>query len=194
MSNERKNTPVAVTNLRKIWEQKKHEMEITQIEAAEKLGWTQGAFSQYLNGITQLGPSAVIKIANFLDVDPLAIDPNIGQALPHVKKTIVTYSFRDAETKLNEVQDVNLDVLDNAVRVRMDTSQTLGTFVLPKDTLIECLPWPVSNDYVPRQTTGALFFLVQLIGVKRWKIFQEKDLPKPNTINKQLVIIGFSLY
>ncbi len=67
--------PKAVINLRRIWENKKHHLEITQAQAAEKLGWTQGAFSQYLNNITDLHPDAVAKLANFLEVDPLEIDP-----------------------------------------------------------------------------------------------------------------------
>ena len=52
--------PQAINNLRAIWEQKKIEMQFTQVEAAKELGWSQGAISHYLNNITALGPSAVI--------------------------------------------------------------------------------------------------------------------------------------
>ena len=69
--------PQAINNLRAIWEQKKIEMQFTQVEAAKELGWSQGAISHYLNNITALGPSAVIKFANFLGVDPLDIDPEV---------------------------------------------------------------------------------------------------------------------
>ena len=71
-----KTLPVAVRNLRKIWNDKKHQFEITQTAAADKLGWTQGAFSQYLNNITELHTDAIAKLANFLEVDPHEIDPN----------------------------------------------------------------------------------------------------------------------
>lgn len=67
--------PTAVKNLRKIWDQKKEKFELNQTDAAKKLGWTQGAFSQYLNNITELNTDAVAKLANFLEVDPHEIDP-----------------------------------------------------------------------------------------------------------------------
>jgi len=67
--------PIAVQNLRRIWDSKKEQFEINQTEAAKKLGWTQGAFSQYLNNITDLNHDAIAKLANFLEVDPFEIDP-----------------------------------------------------------------------------------------------------------------------
>ena len=67
--------PIAVQNLRRIWEKRKKSLEINQSQAAETLGWTQGAFSQYLNNITELHDEAVAKLANFLEVDPHEIDP-----------------------------------------------------------------------------------------------------------------------
>lgn len=71
-----KNLPIAVRNLRKIWNDKKDQFEVTQVQAAKKLGWTQGAFSQYLNNLTELHADAVAKLANFLEVDPHEIDPD----------------------------------------------------------------------------------------------------------------------
>ena len=70
--------PKAVSNLRRIWETKKDHLEVTQAQAAKKLGWTQGAFSQYLNNITDLHSDAVAKLANFLEVDPHEIDPEFN--------------------------------------------------------------------------------------------------------------------
>jgi predicted transcriptional regulator len=67
--------PKAVQNLRRIWEERKQTLEVNQTQAAEALGWTQGAFSQYLNAITELNDEAVAKFANFLEVDPSEIDP-----------------------------------------------------------------------------------------------------------------------
>lgn len=75
-------TPVAVKNLRRIWEAKKSDMKFTQVTAAHELGWSQGLISHYLNNITDLGPLATIKFANFLGVDPREIDPQIVQDLP----------------------------------------------------------------------------------------------------------------
>lgn len=65
---------MAANNLRKIWDIRKSEIGLTQTEAAKELGWTQGALAQYLNQITELNPPAVVKLANFLGVDPREID------------------------------------------------------------------------------------------------------------------------
>lgn len=73
--------PPQVLNLRKIWNHKQNEMHFTQTDASKKLNWSQGAISHYLNNITDLGPAAVIKFANFLHVDPTEIDPNIEEHL-----------------------------------------------------------------------------------------------------------------
>lgn len=73
---------MAVNNLRRIWDAKKAEIGVTQSEAAKKLGWTQGAVAQYLNNITELNATAIIKLANFLGVDPRDIDPNAEDEFP----------------------------------------------------------------------------------------------------------------
>tara|TARA_B100000945_G_scaffold160833_1_gene129145 strand:- start:828 stop:1451 length:624 start_codon:yes stop_codon:yes gene_type:complete len=64
-------------NLKRIWENKAHEFKFTQRQAAKKLDWSQGAISQYLNGITELSPQAIVKMANFLGVAPHDIDPDL---------------------------------------------------------------------------------------------------------------------
>ena len=93
--------PLSVTNLRRIWNLKKSEMQITQAEAAKKLGWTQGAFSQYLNNLTSLNPAAVIKLANFLEVDPKEIDPDINEHLPNLHKIEIRYRLSNAITRIH---------------------------------------------------------------------------------------------
>lgn len=78
----KKESSVAVNNLRRIWDAKKAEIGVTQTEAARKLGWTQGAVAQYLNNITELNASATIKLANFLGVDPRDINPYATNEFP----------------------------------------------------------------------------------------------------------------
>lgn len=68
--------PLTVVNLQRIWADKKRALKLTQTQAAKELGWTQGAFSQYLNGVTELNPSAVLKLAKYLEVPPEDIDPS----------------------------------------------------------------------------------------------------------------------
>jgi transcriptional regulator with XRE-family HTH domain len=71
---------VVLKNLKRIWNQRKRELGLTQVSAAKDLGWTQGALSQYLNNLTELRPSATIKLANYLSVPASDIDPNIHKS------------------------------------------------------------------------------------------------------------------
>ena len=98
-----KNLPVAVRNLRKIWNNKKNEFEITQTAAADKLGWTQGAFSQYLNNITELHTDAIAKLANFLEVDPHEIDPNYSPVEAQRIRVPVLYVYPKTPPNFHEV-------------------------------------------------------------------------------------------
>jgi len=96
--------PAAVNNLRRIWNEKKAEMKFTQVQAAEKLGWTQGAISHYLNNITELGPAATIKFANFLDVDPSEIDPEVTEHLPNIYTRVIKYDIGNLKKPINRKQ------------------------------------------------------------------------------------------
>ena len=94
--------PQAVNNLRAIWDKKKVEMKFTQVEAAAKLGWSQGAISHYLNNITELGPAAVVKFANFLGVDPLEIDPSVISHLPNTRALKITRNTSNFSKHINQ--------------------------------------------------------------------------------------------
>lgn len=97
-----KELPIEVKNLRRIWDSKKLDIRFTQVTAAKDLGWTQGAISHYLNAITELNPAAIIKFANFLDVDPRDIDPNIEPNLPSVSSLRLDYVASDMSKKLKD--------------------------------------------------------------------------------------------
>lgn len=94
--------PIVLENLRKIWELKKSEMQINQQDAARDLGWTQGAFSQYLNSITKLNTAAVIKIANYLGVPASSIDPDISSKLPAIHHIKVRYQNKSTTPLKNK--------------------------------------------------------------------------------------------
>lgn len=54
----------AAINLRRIWDDRKDALGLTQDSAADKMGFgTQGAVSHYLNGYTPLNTDAVLKFA-----------------------------------------------------------------------------------------------------------------------------------
>lgn len=85
--------PIPVQNLRRIWDQYKREHKITQVEVGKKLGMSQSGFSHYISNITALNPSAIMKIATFLEVHPAEIDPSWGRDIP-VEYTSVTVNSR----------------------------------------------------------------------------------------------------
>ena len=95
--------PIAVQNLRRIWEDRKKSLEINQSQAAETLGWTQGAFSQYLNNITELHDEAIAKLANFLEVDPLEIDPTFRPVEAQRIRVPVLYVYPKTPPNFHEV-------------------------------------------------------------------------------------------
>ena len=68
-------------NFKRLWKARRQELDITQKTAADRLGMTQGAFSQYLNGHTEINEKAVLKIAKFLGVPPVEIDPTFDQKM-----------------------------------------------------------------------------------------------------------------
>ena len=94
--------PIPVQNLRRIWASKKIEMQFNQTAAAKELGWSQGAVSHYLNDITEMGPAAIVKFANFLNVDPTEIDPTVVAKLPKVRKVLLTKSAADMALNITQ--------------------------------------------------------------------------------------------
>lgn len=64
--------------LKEIWQQKKHELHLTQDKAADIMGMSQGAVGQYINGITKMSADIKIRFADMLGVDVADIDPELG--------------------------------------------------------------------------------------------------------------------
>ncbi len=114
-------TPVAVKNLRRIWEAKKSDMNFTQVTAAQELGWSQGLISHYLNNITDLGPLATIKFANFLGVDPRDIDPEIADDLPKTKGYHFKYLASDMTKIIRKSIDITVPEDSFMVELTADT-------------------------------------------------------------------------
>ena len=90
-------------------------MRFTQAEAAVDLGWSQGAVSHYLTNITELGPLAVIKFANFLNVDPLEIDPSIQEYLPTFDRYDITMRSSDATNSKTIIETNYISVREKSI-------------------------------------------------------------------------------
>lgn len=132
---------VVVKNLKQIWNQRKRELGLTQVSAAKELGWTQGALSQYLNNLTELRPSATIKLANYLSVPASDIDPNIHKHMPnHVS---VRVKHRNLSTKiLKQVSTEAMAVMANksafVIEIDEDTETLDNNRLLYKNTRLIC--------------------------------------------------------
>ncbi|WP_291812750.1 helix-turn-helix transcriptional regulator [Limnobacter sp.] len=196
MPNTKERLPVAVTNLRKIWSQKKHEMQITQVEAADKLGWTQGALSQYLNGITELGPSAVIKLANFLGVDPEEIDPAIGNNLPGVRRVPIRFNFNS--TKPLKDQYALMSTADSIFRVQIKpefvNEKLRKRFPYAAKVPYHLVCIDANKEYRPRSTDNEPLYLICRKGETEFDIAVESQLPPASSLSKKFAILGLAFY
>ena len=183
------NFPVAVQNLRNIWNKKKVEMQFTQVEAAQILGWSQGAISHYLNNITELGPAAVVKFANFLSVDPLDIDPSVEGFLPNIRTRLIKYDASNLSTAMNEkFYDKNPE---SAFWVRIE-GETWTDLTGDQEKSIGGAPWHIRVCPV-KDFPNARLFLVQLKGKKEAKLFRMQALPKAESIRKKYSILELDI-
>ena len=181
--------PLAVQNLRNLWNIKKVEMQFTQMEAAQTLGWSQGAISHYLNNITELGPAAVIKFANFLSVDPLDIDPSVAGFLPSIRTRVIKYDASNLSTPMNEkFYDSNPE---SAFWVRIE-GETLAGLTGDQEKSIGGAPWHIRVCPV-KDFPNARLFLVQLKGQKGAKLFRMGVLPKAESIRKKYSILELDI-
>lgn len=178
--------PVAVNNLRKIWDKKKAELKFTQVEAANELGWSQGAISHYLNDITSLNPAATIKFANFLDVDPQEIDPEILEYLPNTSTREIKYNIGNMKKPINE--KVYQRTVKNSFWVEI---QSTDFEHFPEDQVFngraQVLVCPV------KEHPDATLTLVEHINKKRARIYPTKVKPPKSKINREWSVLECSV-
>ena len=183
------NFPVAVQNLRNIWNKKKVEMQFTQVEAAQILGWSQGAISHYLNSITELGPAAVVKFANFLSVDPLDIDPSVEGFLPNIRTRLIKYDASNLSTAMNEkFYDKNPE---SAFWVRIE-GETWTDLTGDQEKSIGGAPWHIRVCPV-KDFPNARLYIVQLKGNKEAKLYRSEALPQAKLISKKYSILDIDI-
>ena len=194
--NEQKST--VVKNLRKIWDSKKLEIQFTQVTAAKDLGWSQGAISHYLNEITELNPAAVIKFANFLDVDPRDIDPEIEPNLPSVHNLIVKYNAKDMSRAINKT--LSDRSLASSILVKIPNEGEYSVFYratvpaayLNQSTVddLEC--------YIclckPSDLIKPKFYAARLKGKKNLRFYNSASLPDRALIHSLWSVVSVSYY
>lgn len=106
---------LASRNLRTLWDRKARKINLSQNKFANRWGISQGATSRYINGILRLNPEAVLKFATSLEVDPLQIDPRLGE-LVKTKKNEYIHSIKvkttDFEPRIFQGDWITLDTLN----------------------------------------------------------------------------------
>jgi transcriptional regulator with XRE-family HTH domain len=193
--------PQAVNNLRAIWEKKKVEMQFTQVEAAKELGWSQGAISHYLNNITDLGTTATIKFANFLEVDPRDIDPTIVEHLPNVTTQIVRFNSNNATKRIDKPHYVREPECAFWIEINPDktkmytgsSSEALIRHLTPFD-IMDGTSRILARVCPAKERPNAVTYLVSLKGEKQFHFYREQQLPPASKISKKLSVINVGYY
>ena len=183
-----KDLPQSVKNLRKIWDAKKIQMRFTQVEAAKELGWSQGAISHYLNNITELRAPAIVKLANFLEVDPRDIDPDIERDLPSIQKKIIAFNALDMTKPINET----------LLSRRADSSILVK---IPKQKPFEkhfTIDTVYSDCYVrlapPSELKNPKSFAARLKGQKNLSFYLPENMPPASQIHTLWSVVNYSYY
>ena len=179
--------PTAVKNLRRIWDQKKVEMRFTQVEAAKQLGWSQGAISHYLNNITELRAQATIKLANFLDVDPREIDPDIEPHLPSIIRHPVAYDASDMSKRLNEKFFTRSDEASIIVRLSVDKYPFMYQAASGMMGKWDCHARLVSVSQMKQPRA----FAVRLKGEKSLRFYPPNKVPASSKIHTIWSVVAF---
>ena len=183
-----KDLPQPVKNLRKIWDKKKVEMRFTQVEAAKELGWSQGAISHYLNNFTELRAQAIIKLANFLDVDPREIDPDIEANLPSIVKQTVAYDASDMTKRLDASLLTRSEESSIIVKINPDGEyrylfNAAGKSMADWEGYARLVS--VSEMKNPRA------FAVRLKGKKNLRFYQPNKLPDSSKIHTMWSVVAY---
>lgn len=183
-----KDLPLSVRNLRKIWETKKLEMRFTQVEAAKKLGWSQGAISHYLNNITELRAPAIVKLANFLDIDPRDIDPDIEDSLPSVKKITVAYDATDMSKRIDKTLFSRRD--NFSILVKIPLAPPYENWYIPDTLYNQCYVRLVPTSELKNPKSYA----ARLKKEKKLTFFAPNKLPSLSKIHTLWSVVGYYYY
>lgn len=90
--------------LRQIWDRKRGELGITQMDAARLLGWkTQGAVGHVLSGSSPLTLDLLIEFSHILQVPPQEIVPELEEVLAYPPSETPAHTARRAPTQIDKL-------------------------------------------------------------------------------------------
>lgn len=179
------NPQVLQENLMRVWKRRSAEEGLNQKEAADLLGWTRGAFCQYLNGHTKLNPEALIKLANFFSVDPRELDPAIDQFLPDLRSWPLLYKISNPGQKIRNTE-LKLPYTKKKHKLLiMEIDKPISwTYNGKKNTVssgyLTCIEKPD-----PQTVKENSLWIVQLNNDPTFQILEDKVLPLKNKISKK---------
>lgn len=164
-------------------------MRFTQAEAALDLGWSQGAVSHYLTNITDLGPLAVIKFANFLNVDPLEIDPSIQEYLPTFDRYDITMRSSDATNIKTLIKTNYITVREKSIYCLLEQGACI------EHSTVNLMPYKNMQGYAqlvnPKVFREARVLAVRLKTKKQLRFYRAAQLPDAKDIHTMWAVIQF---
>ena len=165
-------------------------MQFTQVKAAKDMDWTQSAISHYLNNLTELNPAAIVKFANFLDVDPLEIDPEIEHNLPFVSRLPLAYSSDDMTRPLTEA--VYSRKTDVTTYVKLSNSaQVEGCEHINREPVTRAGLTGVAQICSRDKYPSAKILAVRLKDEKKLRFYLKNQLPPTQDILKLWAVVAF---
>ena len=87
-------------NLRDEWNIFRQKYKKTQVQASRDLGWSASLFNQFLCGRRPVNSEHIIKISNYFDISPDAIDPHFNPPKRGSINVFATSSGNPAPSKL----------------------------------------------------------------------------------------------
>ncbi|ERF79475.1 LexA family transcriptional regulator [Gallibacterium anatis] len=98
--------------LKKIFEEKKEALNLSQAEVAEYFGMSQSAINHYLNGINALNAYIATKFAKLLKVTVSAFSERLAIEIAEMAKTIDKEEIALLASTKNEGEKIIIDVLN----------------------------------------------------------------------------------
>ena len=168
-------------NLRTVWNEKKHELDMNQVEACDRLGWTQGALSQYLNGHTKFSTDTVIKLADFFQVDPRQINPDI--VLPATVEIPLLHTTSEPDKKIRNTSRKNNTIVPSPTQWSVITDD-LG------DGSKYLVQEYKSREWWVLDKKEDSTFLVQLNSSNKMIKIKEEELPLRSEMKRCYIVIA----
>lgn len=165
-------------------------MQFTQVEAAKDMDWTQSAISHYLNNLTDLNPAAIVKFANFLDVDPVEIDPEVEHNLPHVSRLTLSYNSDDMTRPLEEHFYSRKNDVTTYVKLS-NTAQIEGCEEINREPVTTAGLTGVAQICAVDKYPSAKILAARLKKEKKLRFYLKKDVPPASDIQKLWAVVAF---